>query len=282
MTRNIYIVPNPDGTDPATYTNILIYRADDNGAGAPGAFSLITTTPIVTFEERTEYLDSGGALTSWYHYQYQTADTLTSSDLSPDTQLGDYLVRQWIKLDITDADINNTKQWDIWRDQTFLDMQADGLGRPAPVQDFAPSSETDATVQLRSDIRRVDTVELWQTTPLAYWTWIKNWRQRGRELRIYFPRTSYTYKIYGLADIRSLYDVDDELFMVLYWGMRWRYMLFRQHERVDFRPFLARTRQSDTTTQMDFKRLADDAKLQYDSTVLKLLTSEGVSSGGYS
>jgi len=231
--------------------------------------------------------------------------TTTYSDTTPDASLsapvlgqvteystgilfGDYWARQQIRNDIPDgADLNDNVLWDGWRDQTLLDMQALGLGRPADPQDFTPASTTDYTVALRGDIRRVTVVEIWRSlagVPFEYWTAIRAWEQRagsrGRSLRIMKPKNGYTYRIYGVGELRDLNDMDDELWNILYWGIRWRYMLYRGAERVSMRPFLSRTRQSDTTTQMDFKRLADDAKLQFDQRVVAILYNEGVPSAG--
>lgn len=273
MSRNEYRAPNPK--DLTTFQYIRLQRATD----------LVFTTPVNvelkladTSNEATTFIDTGGTTSSYYRHRGSNLAETLFTDWSDPILFGDYWVRQQVKHDIPDADIVNG-DWDTWRDQTFIDMQSFGLGRPADVQDFAPGSDTDYFANIRGDIRRVDRVEIWRTVPSVYWTWITAWEQRGRKLRVYRPKTSYTYKIYGTAELRDLNDLDDELWNILYWGMRWRYLLFRGQERVDMRPFLSRTRQTDTTTQTDFKRLADDAKLQFDQAIARSLEMAGLPAG---
>lgn len=257
-----------------TFTKLHVQRSPDNVTWTDLALADIDTS-----NEYTIYIDTAGTLTSYYHHRHENVGASSFTDYSDGILFGDYWVRQQIKHDIPDADIVNG-DWDSWRDQTFIDMQSFGLGRAADVQDFAPASDTDYFANIRGDIRRVDRVEIWRTVPSVYWTWITAWEQRGRKIRIMYPKVNYTYKVYGTAQLLDLNDLDDELWNILYWGMRWRYLLFRQQERVDMRPFLARTRQSDTTTQSDFKGLTEAAKLQFDQAVARSLFMVGVPAGG--
>lgn len=260
---------------PAGTTARKVYRTIKNGE--TGSEKLVATIPDNT---TTVYSDVVPDSSLGVVVLGQVTDYTTG------VLFGDYWARQQIRNDIPDGqDLNDNVLWDGWRDQTLLDMQGLGLGRPADIQDFSPGSSTDYTVALRADIGRVTNVEIWRTqAPISYWTSIRAWEQRGgmrgRTLRIMRPKTGYTYRIYGMSELRDLNDLDDELWMILYWGMRWRYMLYRGAERVSMRPFLSRTRQSDTTTQMDFKRLADDAKLQFDQRVASILYNEGIPSAG--
>lgn len=277
MTRNEYRAPNPK--DMTTFPYIHVQRDTTSGFGT--AVDIFTGAADTT-KESTLVVDTGGTLTSWYRHRGENNPHTIETDWSDPIQFGDYWARQQIKADIPDTDITNGL-WDGWRDQTFFDMQGLGLGRPAPTQDFTPASPTDYNVGLRADIRRVTRVEIWRVGPSEYWTDIRAWDQRGpsdRNVRIRSPKVGYSYKIYGVGELRDLNDLDDELWNVLYWGMRWRYLLFRQLDRTNMRPFMSRTRQTDTTTQMELQRLADAAKLQFDQRVQALLFNEGVPDGG--
>lgn len=274
MSRNEYRAANP--RDTTTFSKLRVQRS------ATGLFAgeetLVGVFDVDTTNEATIVLDTAGTLTSYYRHRGEHSSGTPVTEYSDAVVFGDYWARQQIKHDIPDADIVNG-DWDSWRDQTFLDMQAEGLGRPADVQTFAPSASTDTTVGIRADIRRIDRVEIHYSDG-QYWTWIRAWEQRGRTFRLFHPKQGFSYNIYGTAELRDLSDMDDELWMILYWGMRWRYLLFRTAEYTDFRPFLSRTKQSGTPALADFKRLAEDAHVQYDLLVGKMLQNAGVPEGG--
>jgi hypothetical protein len=171
-----------------------------------------------------------------------------------------------------------TIDWDSWRDQAFMDMQAKGLGRAAAIFSFVPSSNSNEWNNLPSDIRRVTGVDVYPGGTY-YWTSIRAWEQRGRQIRIYRPNTAWTYKVYGRGQLRDLNDLDDELWGVLYWGMRWKYILKRQAERIDSRPYMGRTRTADTPSNPNFQQLADSAYAMFIERIYDVLQNEGVPSG---
>lgn len=274
MTRNILELPNPDGQDSIVWTTILLERAPDNG-GAPGAFAQIASIAIDTANEDTHYVDAAGAATSWYKHRF--SDGVTNDDYSAAIQYGDYLVRQWIKQDIPDADITNTR-WDSWRDQAIQDMHNEGLTRPAEIQTLTPTSVTNEWFDLNAEIRRVTHMERYYTNG-ELMADFNNYTQRGRKLRIKRPIVSAVYKVYGVAEIRCLADLDDELFTVLKWGMRMYYCDWRRLQRLDMRPALSRTRLSDTTTNNDFGALFRDAEFQFRSRVERAKSHQAISYG---
>lgn len=279
MTRNEYRAPNPKDT--TTFVNLRVERS------ATGLFageeSLVGIFPVDTSNEYTIIIDTAGTLTSYYHHRGQNAAVTSVTDYSAAILYGDYLVRQQIIRDCTvvgvvPSGIDNN-DWDTWRDETLLDMQAKGLGRPAASQDMTFTAGQDVWQNLNSDIRRVTFVEVWRSST-DYWTTIRGWTQRGRQLRVYKPLGSgFTYKVYGRGELRDLNDLDDELFTVLYWGMRWKYLLKRQAERSDSRPYLGRTRLADTPGNPDYERLVQSAYKMFLERVYDLLQNEGVPSG---
>lgn len=273
--RNILRIPNPDRTDTLVFTNTLLERAPDSG-GVPGTFAQIASLTIDTAREFTKYVDALGEATSWYRWRY--TDGTTNGDYSTNIQFGDYKVRQWIKSDILDTDITNSN-WDQWRDETIIDMANEGLGRPVETpQDFAPATFKNMEVDVRSDIRRVVRVELFKND--NFYTVIRNWHQFGRKLRIFFPRTTFTYRVWGIGELRGLIDLDDNLFEILKWGMKMRYTDFRKNQRLDLRAFLARTRQTDTSSVRDFQALYLEAKREFQDRVDKYRDNFAVSGGG--
>lgn len=276
VARNEYKAPNPK--DMVTFPKIRVQRS------ATGLFAGeeadVGVFDVDTTNEDTIVIDTAGTATSYYRHRGENFPHTIETAYTKGILFGDYVIRQMIKHDIPDADIVDA-DWDIWRDETFLDMQMLGLGRSLDPVTFTPATSEDYNKTLPGAMRRVSRVEIWWRTPSRYWTDIRAWEQRprSRTLRIMHPRNGFDYLIYGLGELRDLSDLDDELWNILYWGMRWRYMLMRQHERVDMRPFMSRTRQSDTTSQQDFKHLADDAKLQFDQRVAQVLLNEGMPSG---
>lgn len=277
MSRNALKIPNPDGVDTAAYTQIVLQRAPDVGS-TPGVFATVQTVDIDTTEENTLIVDDSGASDSWYQFYY--TDGTTDSDTTDPIQIGDYLVRQWCREDIPDTDITTTK-WDYWRDQTIQDIANAGLGRPADIQSIDPSSATDEWHGLNAEIRRVHRVEKYDSGGYLL-TATRNWQQRGRQLRIIRPNTDHTYKVYGVAEIRSLADLDDELYTILQWGMRWRYLLFRQGEFQNYRQSLSRTRQANTPSMRDFTVLEQRAKSEYNDRLEKAKMQAAMSYGASS
>lgn len=280
MTRNEYRAPNPK--DLTTFPYIRLQR--DASSAFSGAEVTVATSLADTANESTLFVDTGGTATSWYRHRGQSdAAGTTNTDWSTPILFGDYVVRQQVVQDckvvgVVPSGITNS-DWDTWRDETFIDMQGKGLGRPAPVQDLTFTGGQDAWKNLNADIRRVTSVEVWRSAT-DYWTSIRGWDQRGRQLRIYKPLgTGFTYKVYGRGQLRDLNDLDDELWGVLYWGMRWRYILKRQAERIDSRPYMGRTRTADSPSNPNFQQLADAAYAKFIERVYDLLQNEGVPSG---
>lgn len=263
MSRNVLRLVNPDGTDSVTYANVLLERAPDAG-GTPGVFAQIASIAIDTSNEQTAYVDTTGATTSWYKHRYEISGGGTLSDYTTAIQFGDYVVRQRIKTDIPDTDITNT-MWDQWRDRTVQDMHGAGLGRPAAAQSITPTSNTTEFYNLNAEIRRVVRVDVHSGDQFVATK--QSWYQWGRQLRLVYPLTTLIYKIYGIAQLRGLVDMDDELQEILYWGMRLRYIDFRINERMNFRPFLARTRGTDTGHPRDFQSLKAEAQREWDTRV---------------
>jgi hypothetical protein len=260
---------------PAGTTQRKLYRTKVNGA--IGSELLLTT---INDNVTTVFTDA-------------IADSLlgatampTVTDYSDAIQFGDYFVRQSIVRDLPDTDLDVVKDWDNWRNMTLIDMQAKGLAREANVQIITPVAPVSGVATqyfftLNSDLRRVTRVELFKTTGnKEYWTSIRNWQQRGRQLRLVRPDPKWEYHVYGRGELRDLNDLDDELFGVLYWGMRMRYFLKRIGDRVNFRPYLSRTRQSDTTSVNELQKLANEAKKMYDEAILNTLSTEGIPDAG--
>lgn len=278
MSRNEYRAPNPK--DMVTFVNVHLQRATDLAFTAPVD---VETKAADTTNEATVFIDTGGTTSSYYRHRGENASALTVTDWSDPILFGDYVVRQRIIRDcsilgIVPSGIDNN-DWDSWRDQTFLDMQAKGLGRPADVQELSMTAGVDEWRGLNADIRRVTSVEVWRTST-DYWTSIRGWDQRGRQIRIYKPLgTPYTYKVYGRGELRDLTDLDDELWGILYWGMKWYYILKRQIERGDTRPFMGRTRTADTPGHTNYQQFADAAYAKFIERIYDVLRNEGVPSG---
>lgn len=277
MTRNEYKAPNPK--DAVTFVNIRVERSA-NGLFA-GEETLVGVFAVDTSNESTLVVDTAGTLTSYYRHRGEDAAVATFTDYSTGILYGDYVVRQQIirdcsTLGVVPSGITVT-DWDSWRDQTFVDMQGKGLGRPADIYSFVPTSYTDEWEDLPSDIRRVTSVEVYPGGT-EYWADLRGWDQRGRQLRIFHPNTAWTYKVYGRGQLRDLNDLDDELWGVLYWGMRWKYLLKRQMERVDFRPYLGRTRTADTPSGENYQGLVTSAYNMYMERIGDILQNEGIPS----
>jgi hypothetical protein len=278
VSRNEYRAPNPKDLD--TFPYIRLQRATD----------LIFTTPANvelkladTANESTLFIDTGGTTSSYYRHRGSNLAESVVTDWSPVILYGDYTVRQQIISDCSVIGVVpsgiDTDDWDSWRDQTLTDMQAKGLGRPADIQEITATAGVDEWVSLNSEIRRVTFVEIWFSST-EYWTTVRGWDQRGRQIRIYKPLgTPYTYKVYGRGELRDLNDLDDELWGVLYWGMRWKYILKRQIERADSRPYMGRTRTADSPQHVNYQQLADAAYAKYIERVYDVLQNEGVPSG---
>lgn len=241
----LYVASNPsDGI--ATYQKVRIQRAPDS-SGVPGAYSNVVLLDIDSSNENTNYTDTGGvASTDWYHHRWETTDGLTVSAYSAALQAGDYLIRQWVKSDIPDADITNT-MWDYWRDQAIQDLSFEQVARPADTQSLtATGNTTDQWYSLNAGIRIVTRVDMYSGNDYVGWT--DQWEQRGRQLRLFFPDSALTYKVYGIGEIRNLGDLDDELFMLVYWMVRRAYLDFRIAQRANWKNFQVAERPDDTST----------------------------------
>jgi hypothetical protein len=276
-TRNEYRAANVK--DFETFPNVHVQRATDAAFTTPVD---VETKAADTTNEATVFIDTGGTTSSYYRHRGETADALSWTDWSPSILYGDYVVRQQVIRDCSTLGVVpsgiESNDWDSWRDQGFLDMQAKGLGRPADIQELSFTAGQDEWKDLNADIRRVTQVEVWSGA--YYWTSVRGWDQRGRQLRVYRPLgTPYVYKVYGRGELRDLTDLDDELWGVLYWAMKWKYILKRQAELVDFRPYLGKTKQITGLDPMSFQRLADQAYAKFLERISDTLRNEGVPSG---
>lgn len=280
MTRNILDIPNP--TDLTTYQKVRIERAADAG-GVPGAFAELVVVDATLYSEKFQYIDTTGSATSWYRHRYANTALTVNGDYSPSIQFGDYLIRQWIKLDIPDADlgvgsVTVNDRWDKWRDQVIQDLSNEGLGRVAPPQDITPTDSKVELYGLNAEIRRAIQMDVYSKAGWHVGQY-HNWKQWGRQVRIYHPRTTQTYKVWGVAELTCLPDIDDELYTTVKWGMRMYYVGWRRDQRLDMRPALSRTRLSDTTTNADFRALFADAESQFRSRVEKAKVHQAMSFG---
>ncbi len=289
MSINQYRAPNP--SDPVAFPKLRIERAPDPGNDVD--FVQIANVDVDTSQEATVFVDTAGTPTSWYRHRGANAAGTQFTDFSTKIQFGDYQVRQWIISDIPDTSAATgvtLTHWDQWRDETLQDLANAGLGRPAPIQTINPpfildpsSGFTSSTVTqeffgLNADIRRVLRVDVYDNTGWFLSIW-RNWYQRGRTLRIIHAKFTLTYKVYGIGEIRCLSDLDDEFFNVLKWGMRMRYADFRKLQRFDFRPFLARTRQTDTSSVVDFDREYKTAKAEFEQRLDRAVLHQGLETG---
>jgi hypothetical protein len=233
--------------------------------------------------EFTLFIDTGGTTTSTYRHRGSNLAESSFTDWSAPILYGDYLVRQQIVRDcsvvgVVPSGIDND-DWDTWRDETIMDMQLKGLGRQLGPVEFSYTAGADSWEDIPSDIRRITLVEIWRSST-DYWTSVRGWDQRGRKLRIYKPLgTPYAYQVYGVGELRDMNDMDDELGQVLYWGMRWKYILKRQVERADSRPYMGRTRTGDSPSNPNYQQLADAAYAKYIERVYDALKNEGSPSG---
>lgn len=279
VTRNEYRAANPK--DLTTFVNIKLQRS------ATGLFTgeevTVATQAIDTSNESTLFIDTAGTATSYYRHRGENTGATVNTDWTTGIFFGDYLVRQQIVRDcsvigVVPSGIDNT-DWDLWRDETLIDMQSKGLGRPATIQSITATAGADVWTNLNADIRRVTNVEVWRSAT-DRWATIRAWEQRGRQILIAKPLgTPYSYKVYGRGQLRDLNDLDDELWGVLYWGMRWKYMLKRQAERGDSRPYMGRTKTADAPSNVNFQQLVDAAYAKFIERVYDNLQNEGVPSG---
>lgn len=244
MVSVLYVASNPrDGL--TTYQKIRIERAPD-AAGVPGAFSLVATVSIDSFNENTDYTDNGAsATTDWYRHRWETTDALSFSDWSDSLQAGDSIVRQWISADIPDADVTDA-MWDTWRDQAFQEMSFEYLGRPVTQTLTPTATANDEFFSLNGEVRIVLRVDQYDGSD--YMGWTDQWEQRGRQIRIFYPDSSTTYKVYGIGELRDYGDIDDELFMLVYWMIRRSYIDWRIAQRANWKLFQVAERPDDTST----------------------------------
>ena len=226
-----------------TYQKIRIERAPNSG-GVPGAWAEVVSIDVDPFNEFTSYTDTGGADTDWYRYRYANTGGSVFSNYSNAIQAGDYLIRQWIKADIPDADLTNS-DWDRWRDEVLTDLSVKYIGRPIyPPQSITPSGYSDEWHGLNADIRKVVRVEIYDSAGFRV-TATPRWLQFGRNIRIENPLPTQTYKVFGVGILRNLADLDQELFMILYWRVRLKYLARRLADRANFRYFLSADKNTD-------------------------------------
>lgn len=245
-----------------TYQRILVERAPDVN-GAPGTFVQIVNVAIDQYNEYTDYTDTTGTVADWYRYRYANTALLVYSDYSDVIQAGDYIIRQWIMADIPDTDLTKA-DWDRWRDEVLADLSVKYVGRPIyPPQSITPAGYTTEYYPLTGDIRKVIRVDIYDSAGF-FVSGATKWSQFGRYLRIIRPQPSLTYKVYGLGLLRDLSDLDDELFMILYWGMRIRYLDRRLAERANWRFYLSSDKGSDVPLH-DLEAHRTRAQSEFDS-----------------
>jgi hypothetical protein len=246
MAQTIITAATPaDGI--TTYQLTLIERAPDSG-GTPGAYAQVASLSNDPYNEFISFTDTGGTSTDWYRYRYANTGLTILSDYSTAIQAGDSIIRQWVKADIPDTDIFDT-DWDRWRDETLTDLSLKYIGRFVyPPQSVVPSGFTDVDHPINADIRKVTRVEMVDSSGGRV-TSTPAWEQYGRYLRLLYPKTSYTYNVYGIGYLRNLADADQEIFMLIYWGIRLKYLDRRLQERENFKYFLTADKVSDVSYQ---------------------------------
>jgi hypothetical protein len=275
MPQTTIVAPLPnDGI--VTYQRWRIERAPDS-AGAPGAYAEIINQALDQYTENQVYIDSAGATDSWYRYRYSNTALTVNSTYSSDRQAGAYTVRDWLRADIPDADITTT-DWDRWRDMAIQEFRNEGVGRPlAAALDFTPTSDTDEWVNLPAAYRTIIRVDIYYSS--RYMTNTPEWYAWGRKVRIPRPNKTYTYKLWGIGEIRTLADIDDELFPLLYWYMRMKYLDKRIADRQNFRQFLAADKVSDVKTEMLLEMKLKDAKMEYATRLSRAQTTWPIPTG---
>jgi hypothetical protein len=263
MAQFTIVAPLPsDGI--TTYQRWLIERAPNSG-GVPGAYAQIVNQELNAYNENQSYTDSGGAIDSWYRYRYANTALDVFSNYSDDTQAGQYTVKSWLQVDIPDADITSA-MWDQWKDMAIQEFRGKGIGRPVrdPIS-ITPESTTDEMHDLPAEMRNVIRMDVYYGS-----NWITSspqFHQWGRQIRIFKPVTTLTYKLWGIGEIRSLADIDDEMFPLLYWYMRMKYLDFRLHEREQTRAFLTADKVSDVKTEQLLEIKLRDTQVEYKSRV---------------
>lgn len=266
MAQTTIIAPLPsDGI--TTYQKLLIERAPDS-SGSPGAYAQIANVALDQYNENTSYIDTSGATTSWYRYRYANTALSIFSSYSTDVQAGTYTVKTWLQRDIPDADITSA-DWDQWRDMGIQEFRNKGIGRPvADALSITPTSNLTYFYDIPAGYRTIIRVDIYDASG-NYITATPQWMQWGRKLRIFRPETTWTYKCYGLGEIRDLTDIDDELFPLLYWYMRVKYLDKRIAERQNFRMFLNADKVSDVKTEVLLEMKLKDAQAQLNSRLLE-------------
>lgn len=277
MAQTTIIIPLPsDGI--TTYQNARVERAPDS-AGVPGAYTEIANVTLDPYNQHTSYTDLGGASNSWYRYRYANSGGTVFSSYTADVQAGQYTVKTWLKRDIPDADLTDA-DWDQWKDMALLAFRTAGLGRPITTPlTFTPGSNNDRTVNLDGAYRRMVRVSIYDAASGVYITDTGQWRQWGRQVEITRPLTNCTYKLYGLGEIRSLADIDDEIFPVLYAYMKVKYLDKRIEERENFRMFLNADKISDVKLSELLDAKLRDAKIEYSSSLATALQYYEVPTG---
>lgn len=258
-------VPNPDdGT--TTYSQIELSRSPDNSA-----WSVVATFDITAREEQTPYTDAAGTATSYYKYRYKTA-AAAFSEFSPSIQAGDELTRQWIKTDMGDTNITNTI-WDQWISMSLQDMALHDIYKPSAIQSISPSSTTTEWYDLNNDIKRAVRVDIYDGSNFV--TNSDLWLQSGRQIRIFYPATNLTYKVYGLAEMRTLADLTDEAKMLLYWMLRVRYLDYQIYQRTNFKIWGNDQNESNVSLPQ-MMEARNQAQLQVDRRILALRSNSTI------
>ncbi len=160
-----YIVPQPvqpaDGVP--RWTQARIERADDDGTGAPGAFSTLATVPLnLAAKWAYEYDDSDSLVgTEWYRHVYLDAAGTSEGDTSDPVQINEFTVILWLLADIPDTALTSD-QLKQWVDQTLIDMWPDfwiPIHRGIVPWDADGDSFTDERYGIETDLYEVCRVE---------------------------------------------------------------------------------------------------------------------------
>lgn len=266
----VYISHPSDGV--TTFQRARVERAPDV-AGAPGAFTEITNILLDSNADHTNYTDTAGTSTDWYRYRWANTAGTVFSDYSPSRQAGDYKIREWIKADIPDADITNT-DWDRWRDQVFSDLALQGLGKiTGTLYSWTPASNTDEWQNIDGRVSTVLQVDIYKGSDKL--TTLTDWYQVGRKIRIPSPRSTWTYKYWGVEEIRNIGDLSDEMFNIVYWGMRLKYLFRRLADRQNFKFYLSADKTSDITIT-DLEKMAAEARSEYEVRLASVKSGIGL------
>jgi len=274
--NKVYMSHPEDGV--TTYTNLKLYRAPD-AAGVAGAFTLIATLAIDSSDEYTEYTDTGGEDTSWYQWKWSHPTSgAVDSNPSPAILAGDSVVRQWLKGDIGDADIDNAK-WDRWTKQTLIDLYNRGIWKPVRAS-ITITKNGDGTYLERYGVLGTirDIIDVEQVSNDAYllhYNWLRSgeWVRDGRQVRLIAPSDTVKYVVHGKAQYASIGELTDDYFMLAYRMIRLRLLEYRLGQRSNFYRWTIYDKVSDISPS-DIRAMIQDARVEISEDIKNLALPE--------